>query len=81
MHYQLLSVVDFEEEVWPILEERCVECHKAPFEQNGRRKEPKAGLRLDGAGHIMAGSDVEKRGKNFPAKLLQFRKPNDSKTL
>ena len=57
VHYQLLSVVDFEEEVWPILEERCVECHKAPFEQNGRRKEPKAGLRLDGAGHIMAGSD------------------------
>lgn len=57
MHYQLLSVVDFEEEVWPILEERCVECHKAPFVQNGRRKEPKAGLRLDGAGHIMAGSD------------------------
>ena len=57
MQYQLLSVVDFEEEVWPILKERCVECHKAPFDQNGRIKEPKAGLRLDGAGHIMAGSD------------------------
>ena len=53
----LIGVVDFEKEIWPILEDRCIECHKAPFEQNGRRKEPKAGLRLDGAKHIMAGSD------------------------
>lgn len=53
----LIGVVDFEKEILPILEERCVECHKAPFEQNGRIKEPKAGLRLDGANHIMAGSD------------------------
>ena len=53
----LIGVVDFEKDIWPILEDRCIECHKAPFEQNGRRKEPKAGLRLDGAKHIMAGSD------------------------
>jgi hypothetical protein len=53
----LIGVVDFEKEIWPILEDRCIECHKAPYEQNGRRKDPKAGLRLDGANHIMAGSD------------------------
>ena len=41
----------------PILEERCVECHKAPYELNGKLKEPKSGLRLDGAAYIMHGGD------------------------
>jgi hypothetical protein len=51
------GVVDFEKEVWPILEERCVECHKAPYELNGKLKEPKAGLRMDGAAYLMHGGD------------------------
>ena len=34
-----------------------MECHKASHEENGRLKNPKAGLRLDGAAHIMHGSD------------------------
>jgi hypothetical protein len=55
--FQLFAIVDFEKQILPILEERCIECHKAPYELNGRIKEPKAGLRLDGAGHIMIGSD------------------------
>tara|TARA_B100001094_G_C18176872_1_gene798397 strand:- start:1442 stop:2398 length:957 start_codon:yes stop_codon:yes gene_type:complete len=49
--------IDFQKEVLPILQDRCIECHKAPFEQNGRTKEPKAGLRLDGIAHILHGSD------------------------
>ncbi|MFP6854965.1 MAG: c-type cytochrome domain-containing protein [Opitutales bacterium] len=53
----LFGQIDFEKEVWPILQDRCVECHKAPYEENGRLKNPKAGLRLDGAAHIMHGSD------------------------
>lgn len=52
-----MAVVDFENEVWPILKERCIECHQAPHEQGGRLKSPKAGLRLDGAAHIMRGGD------------------------
>jgi hypothetical protein len=56
-HFSLVGVVDFEKEVWPILQDRCVECHRAPYEQAGRLKYPKAGLRLDGAAHIMQGSD------------------------
>jgi len=39
------------------LQDRCIECHKAPYEQNGKLKEPKAGLRLDGGVHILHGSD------------------------
>ena len=58
IHYSFLfSAIDFENEVLPILEERCIECHQAPFEQNGKIKEPKAGLRLDGATFIMLGGD------------------------
>lgn len=53
----LFGVIDFSTQVLPILEERCIECHKAPFELNGKIKEPKAGLRLDGAAHIMYGGD------------------------
>jgi len=49
--------IDFEKEVLPILQDRCIECHKAPYEQNGKLKEPKAGLRLDGGAHILHGSD------------------------
>ena len=55
--HALHAIVDFEKEVWPILEERCVECHKAPYELNGELKKPKAGLRLDGAAYIMHGGD------------------------
>ena len=58
IHYSFLfSAIDFENEVLPILKERCIECHQAPFEQNGKIKEPKAGLRLDGATFIMLGGD------------------------
>lgn len=56
-HHCLLSVIDFEKEVWPILKERCIECHMSPYEKNGLIKLPKAGLRLDGAAYIMHGSN------------------------
>lgn len=49
--------VDFEKQIWPILDSKCVQCHKAPYEENGRVKKPKAGLRLDGAWAIMAGGE------------------------
>jgi hypothetical protein len=52
-----VAVINFKNQVWPILERRCLECHKSPYEKNGILKKPKAGLRLDGAAHIMHGSD------------------------
>jgi hypothetical protein len=51
------AAVSFAKEIWPFLEKRCVECHKAPFTENGKKKEPKAGLRLDGAWAMMKGSE------------------------
>jgi hypothetical protein len=52
-----LGVIDFRKDVWPILDSRCIECHKSPYEKNGVLKNPKAGLRLDGAAYMMHGSD------------------------
>jgi len=49
--------VDFAKEVWPLLEKSCVECHRAPYEEAGKVKKPKGGLRLDGAWAILAGGE------------------------
>lgn len=49
--------VEFEKQIWPILERSCVKCHRAPFEENGRTVKPKAGLRMDGAWAFIAGSE------------------------
>jgi hypothetical protein len=60
--FSLLSLqaapVKFESEVLPFLEKKCVECHRAPHEdKNGKIVKPKAGLRMDGARAITAGSE------------------------
>lgn len=55
--FSIARGVDFEKEIWPFIETKCVECHKAPYEENGRTKKPKAGLRLDGAWAWTVGSE------------------------
>lgn len=51
------SAVDFEKDILPVFEAKCVECHRAPYEENGRTKKPKAGLRMDAAWAIALGSE------------------------
>lgn len=51
------AAVGFEKEILPILEKKCVECHKAPYEKDGKTVKPKAGLRLDAAWAIQKGSE------------------------
>lgn len=54
--------VSFEQDVWPILESRCVECHGPPKKDTqGRLRGPKAGLRVDGRGYIESGSNTSDR--------------------
>ena len=48
------SLVDFRTEVLPILKARCVECHRDPAANSGKR--PKGGLRLDGKHWILEGT-------------------------
>lgn len=49
--------VNFEKQILPFLKASCVDCHRAPYEKNGKLKKPKAGLRLDGAWAITLGSE------------------------
>jgi hypothetical protein len=55
-----MALVNFEKEVWPIFKERCIDCHQATREVDGKKKEPKAELRLDAAWAILKGG---KNGK------------------
>lgn len=52
-----LQAVDFEKEILPLFKASCIECHRAPYEENGRTKKPKAGLRMDAAWALSAGSE------------------------
>lgn len=47
--------VHFEQDVWPIIEESCLKCHRPPYKEDGRLKKPKADLILDSAKAIMQG--------------------------
>ena len=49
--------VSFEKDILPVFKERCLDCHQATREVNGKKKEPKAGLRLDAAWAIMKGGE------------------------
>jgi hypothetical protein len=51
------GAVDFEKQLLPVLEKKCMECHKAPFMENGKKKEPKADLRLDAAWAMLKGGE------------------------
>jgi Leucine-rich repeat (LRR) protein len=51
------AAVNFEKEILPTITKKCVDCHKAPHVENGQKKEPKAGLRLDASWAILKGSE------------------------
>ena len=52
--------VNFEKQILPFMQKKCMDCHAATHEVNGKKKEPKAELRLDAAFAILKGS---KNGK------------------
>ena len=49
--------VDFEKEVWPILHEKCVKCHRAPYKKGTRTKKPKGELQLDDKALFLKGGE------------------------
>lgn len=64
--------VDFEKEVYPILQEKCIKCHQKEHEKDGKIVKPKHGLRLDNAAGILKG------GKDYPEKHVVAGKPGES---
>ena len=67
---QKKTKVDFQKQIYPILEKSCIECHRATYvDKNGRRRRPKGKVMLD----TLANIKKSKRGKLFIA-----GKPDDS---
>ncbi len=48
--------IDFQSHVLPIIQDRCIDCHGAPFQKNGKTINPKAGLRLDTYEMVLKGT-------------------------
>ncbi len=49
--------ISFEKEIWPLIDKSCVDCHRAPYEEDGKVKKPKGNLRLDAAWAILQGGE------------------------
>ena len=54
-----VQAADFEKDVLPVLEERCMSCHRADYKdpRTGRTKSAKSGYRMDTAEFILGGGD------------------------
>lgn len=48
--------ISFHQHIFPLIEERCLDCHSEPYVKNGRTIHPKAGLRLDTYEAIIEGN-------------------------
>lgn len=69
------AAVGFEKQILPIIEAKCLNCHKAPHEENGKKKEPKGELRLDAAWSMLKGGEhgvVLKPGKSDSSDMYLF---------
>ncbi|HEX6812876.1 MAG TPA: c-type cytochrome domain-containing protein [Planctomycetota bacterium] len=65
------AAIDFQKQIWPILEKNCLKCHAtATTDENGKLKKPKGGVVLDSKHGITTG----KKGKPF----VVAKKPADS---
>ncbi len=57
--------VDFQKQIWPILEKRCIECHSAPVtDASGKAKKPKGGVIFNNKADML----TSKKGKLVVAK-------------
>jgi hypothetical protein len=50
------GAVDFKREILPLLENRCLKCHSAAHEENGKLLKPEGDLRLDAAWALLDGN-------------------------
>jgi uncharacterized membrane protein len=69
-----LSAVDFEKEILPILDAKCMKCHETEHvDGTGKLKKPKGGLVMDTA------EGLKKGGKEHPDKNIVPGKSADSR--
>ncbi len=68
--------VDFKAQILPLFEERCMSCHREPYEdERGRIKKPKGELRMDNPEGFKAGGengDIIVAGKPEEGTLIKL---------
>ena len=57
---QTSAAVDFDKQIKPLLEDKCINCHAAPYKSGSRTKKPKAGLQIDTRENLLKGSSDNK---------------------
>lgn len=51
------AAVNFEKQILPVLQKKCLDCHSAPTVVDGKKKNPKGDLRLDAAWAMLKGAE------------------------
>ncbi len=52
------AAVNFEKDLLPVLQKKCLDCHSAPTVVDGKKKNPKGELRLDAAWAMLKGGET-----------------------
>ena len=78
--------ISFHDHIFPILEERCLDCHGEPYVKNGRTIHPKAGLALDTYEAVLKGNldgEIIDRGEHEESTLYVVitLDPDDSELM
>jgi len=78
--------ISFNEHIFPILEERCLDCHGEPYVKNGRTIHPKAGLALNTYELVLKGNldgPIIERGNHEESTLyvVMTLDPDDSEIM
>jgi len=78
--------ISFHDHIFPILEDRCLDCHGEPYVKNGRTIHPKAGLALDTYEAVLKGNldgEIIDRGDHEESTLFVVitLDPDDSEIM
>jgi hypothetical protein len=79
------AAVDFKKEILPVLEAKCMKCHKAPYVENGKEVKPKNELRFDAAWAILKGGETKEHpavvpgssAKSYMVEVVSLPKDDD----
>ena len=78
--------ISFHDHIFPIIEDRCLDCHGEPYVKNGRTIHPKAGLALDTYEAVLKGNldgEIIDRGDHEESTLFVVitLDPDDSEIM
>lgn len=60
------AAVDFKKEILPVIEAKCLKCHKATHMEEGKEIKPKNDLRLDAAWAMLKGGETKEHPSLVP---------------